>query len=63
MEAVLGLGGKADHLGAVGEQRAQVADRRRRDPDGWQEAGSMEAGQDAGGDLVGHDLGAGGWSR
>ncbi len=59
VQAVTGLGGQTHHLGPLGHQRPVVAYVIRWHPDGRQQAGGVQAGQGAGGDLVGHDLGAG----
>jgi hypothetical protein len=57
VEAVLGLGSEADHLGAVGDEGAAIADVAGRHPNRREEGASVEAGQDQGGLLVGDDLG------
>ncbi len=58
VQAVSGLSSQAHHLGALGDQGAMVAHLRRRYPDRGQQAGSVQASQDSGSDLVGHNLGA-----
>lgn len=54
VQAVFGLGGQLDHLGALGDEGAQFAHCLRRDPDAAEQAGGVQFGQTRGGDFVVH---------
>jgi hypothetical protein len=59
VQAVLGLGREAHHLGPLGHQGMVIPNFQGGNPDAGQEPHGVELGQGTGYDFVGHDLGAG----